>query len=228
MTPHKTKSIFKALFLLTFLLHGTCVFAEDNSSTPVRELSEEEELEKDFKSEEAYIDQFEGVRSKHYVRRAILSHVISTTSRIAFDRFYVNHLMGFNAVYQRITFAKYTTGVQGLSVGYVTQAGHGLEAGMEVSSLNNIFAGYRFFYRPEKFSLWPFAGLGAGYEIGAIKFAEGPPEAINYNGAKYFGFTTLGVLVPLVDVALKAEFRFNFYGKDRLCLTQGIGAILFF
>lgn len=225
---------------MLFILHALPVFAEENAEqpaglpaaaqqgTPLRELSEEEALERDFKSNEAYIDQYEGVRSKHYVRRAILSHVITATNQIAFDRVYINHILGFNAVYQRITFAKYTSGIQGLSLGYVTKGGHGVEAGMEVSALNNIFAGYRYFFRPEKFALWPFAGAGAGYEVGLIKFAEGPPEAVAYNGTKAFGFATLGVLVPLVDVALKAEFRFNFYGKDRLCLTQGIGAILFF
>lgn len=230
----------KHLFVIVFLLHSIAAYSEENApqnepatagpqaGTPVRELSEEEQLERDFKSEEAYLDQYEGVRSKHYVRRAILSHVIQTTNRIAFDRIYINHLMGFNAVFQRITFAKYTSGIQGLSLGYVTGGGHGIEAGMEVSALNNVFAGYRYFYRPEKFALWPFAGVGAGYEVGLLKFAEGPPEALTYNGKKYFGFGTLGILVPLVDVALKAEFRFNFYGKDRLCLTQGIGAILFF
>lgn len=224
----------KHLFLFLLLFFSLVSSAagpsarDKKAGTPLRELTEEEALEQDFRSEEAYLDQYEGVRSKHYVRRALLSHVIETTSRIAFDRFYINHLLGFNAVFQKTTFAKYTSGLQGLSFGYVTKQGHGIEAGMEVSALNNLFAGYRYFYRPEKLSLWPFGGLGVGHEINLIKFAEGPPEALGYDGQKSFGFATVGVLVPLVDVALKAEFRFNFYGNDRLCLTQGIGAVLFF
>lgn len=193
-----------------------------------RKLTEEERIEKDFRNLDAYIDDYEALRSKQYVRRAILSNVISITNKIAFDKIYINHLLGFNAVYQRVNFAKYVTGIQGLSVGYVTKEGHGLELGMEISALNNIFFGYRHFFRPENFALWPFAGVGLGYEVGLVTFAEGPPESRLYTGTKLMEFATVGVLVPLVDVGIKAELRFNFYGMDRLVLTQGIGAIFFF
>lgn len=195
---------------------------------PDRELTEEEKQERNFRNEDAFLDHYEAVRSKQYVRRAILSSVISATNKVAFDRIYVNHLLGFHAIYQKTTFAKYVSGVQGLSVGYVTKEGHAAEIGMDFSSINNIFAGYRYFYRPENFLLWPFAGAGVGYDVGLITFAEGPPEAQGYNGKKHMGFVTVGILVPLVDVAIKAEIRASAYGTDRFLLTQGIGAILFF
>ena len=193
-----------------------------------RELSEEEKLERNFKTNDAYLDHYEAIRSKQYVRRAILSSVITATNKIAFDRIYLNHLLGFHAIYQKSNFAKYVSGVQGLSVGYVSKQGHAIEAGMEFSSINNIFAGYRYFFRPENFLIWPFAGGGVGYDVGIFKFGEGPLAAQTYAGAKQMLFGSVGVLVPLVDVALKAEVRACAYGGDRYVLTQGIGAILFF
>jgi hypothetical protein len=191
-------------------------------------LQGDEVLNLDFENPDVYIDTSEAIRSKQYVRRAILSSVIDATSKFSFSRVYLNHLLGFNAVYQLTRFAKYTSGMQGLSLGYVSEGGHGWEAGMEISTVSNIFAGYRHFFRLESFSLWPFAGLGAGHEVPLMAFADVPTEARDYAGKKSFGFVGLGVLIPLVDVGLKAEIRGNFYGFDRLVLTQGIGAILFF
>jgi hypothetical protein len=40
-------------------------------------------------------------------------------------------------------------------------------------------------------------------------------------------FLNVGFLVPLVEVGLKVEFRFVFYGLARLSLTQGVGVIFF-
>ena len=182
----------------------------------------------DFEHEDSFIDNSDAVRSKQYVRRAILSTVIRETSRFDFSRWYVNHLMGFSAIYQRTRFAKFTSGMQELSVGYVTEGGHAFEGGLELSAVSNIFVGYRYFFRPKSFTLWPYVGAGVGEEIHLIDFAEGPPQAQNYSGQKEMGFGTLGVLLPLVDVGIKAEARFNFYGMDRWVLTTGVGAILFF
>lgn len=229
MLSRKSKYAFAIGIAFCALVCALPVYAAEAEPKldPDRELTEEEKLELDFLTEDAYLDMTEAIRSKQYVRRAILSSVIHTTNKFAFERMYINHIMGFNAIFQRKIFAKYVSGVQGLSVGYVTSKGHAFEAGLELSALSNVFTGYRYFYRPEKFSLWPFAGAGIGTEFNAINFAEGPPESLLYNGPKQMGFVTLGFLVPLVDVGLKAEFRFNFYGMDRLVLTQGIGAIIF-
>jgi hypothetical protein len=41
------------------------------------------------------------------------------------------------------------------------------------------------------------------------------------------GFATLGFLVPLVDIGIKAEARLNFYGTDRLVLSSGVGVVFF-
>ena len=41
------------------------------------------------------------------------------------------------------------------------------------------------------------------------------------------GFTSLGVLIPIVEVGIKAEMRATFYGLDRMVLSQGLGLIIF-
>lgn len=181
----------------------------------------------DFENPDTLIDPIEGVKNKHYVRRAILSAMAKNTSRFDFERPYINHLMGFSAVFQRTLFTKYVTGVQGLSVGYITEGGHGFEGGFEFASVSNIFAGYRHIFRPETFSLWPFLGAGLGTEVTGMRFADGPPQAPQYDGMRQMAFGTLGFLVPLVDIGIKAEARFNFYGTDRLVLSTGIGVIVF-
>ncbi len=199
---------------------------------------EEKQREPDFKHEDAYIDLQDALRSKAFLHRAILSTAIEDNARLRLrlGRPYINHLMGFNAILQggfgtanneTIPFTKYVSGVQGLSGGYVSEWGHGFEAGIELSSVSSIFGGYRYFFRPEKFTLWPFFGLGAGYEVKVLSISDGPLEAQLYSGTKQQFFGVFGVLIPLVDVALKVEFRTAFYGKQRVVFTSGIGAIVF-
>lgn len=209
---------------------------------PERELDsnlEDKKLEEDdsgidFKNEDSFIDNQEGIRSEQYVRRAILSTIVNTTGKFDFNRVYLNHLMGFSAIYQMQNgprnFTKYTSGMQGFSVGYVTKNGHAIELGLEASAVSNIFAGYRYIWRPETFSMWPFLGAGIGTEISSVRLSQGPAEAESYGrlgGMKQMGFGTLGVLIPVVEVGIKAEVRANFYGFDRMVLTQGLGLIIF-
>jgi len=199
-------------------------------AVPVLGASEEQSPDKptiDFDHPDTLIDPVEGTKNKHFVRRAILSSMARSTSRFEFERPYINHLMGFSAIFQRTTFKKYVTGVQALSLGYITGGGHGFEAGFELASVSNIFAGYRYIYRPETFSLWPFIGAGAGTEVSGIRFSDAPFQDANYNGTKQMGFATLGFLVPLVDIGIKAEARLNFYGTDRLVLSSGVGVVFF-
>jgi len=181
----------------------------------------------DFENPDSLIDPIEGLRNKNFVRRAILSSLARHTSRFDFDRPYINHLMGFSAVLQRDLFTKYVSGLQALSAGYITENGHGFEAGLEFASVSNLFIGYRKIFRPETFSLWPFLGFGAGTEVTSLRFADGPTQAPAYNGLRQMGFGTVGFLVPLVDIGIKAEARFNFYGTDRLVLASGVGVIFF-
>lgn len=181
----------------------------------------------DFENPDVLIDPIEGVRNKHFVRRALLSSMAKQTSRFDFERPYINHLMGFSAVLQRDLFTKYVSGLQALSAGYITENGHGFEAGLEFATISNVFVGYRKIFRPETFSLWPFLGFGAGTEVTSLRSADGPTQSPVYNGLRQMGFGTLGFLVPLVDIGIKAEARFNFYGTDRLVLASGVGVIFF-
>ncbi len=181
----------------------------------------------DFENPDTLIDANEGLRKKHFVRRAILSAMAQHTSRFEFDRPYINHLMGFSAVFQRTLFTKFVTGVQGLSAGYITERGHGFEAGFELASVSNVFVGYRKIFRPETLGLWPFLGGGVGTEVTGLRFADGPTQAPQYDGMRQMGFGTVGFLIPLVDLGIKAEARFNFYGTDRLVLSSGVGVIFF-
>lgn len=195
----------------------------------------EGDKESDFEHEDVYIDIQDALRSRAFVHRAIVSSAIdyNTQVRLRLGRYYINHLMGFNAIIQfgksnpDRQFAKYVAGIQGFSVGYVTELGHALEAGLELSSVSSIFGGYRFFYRPEKYKLWPILGGGAGYEVRKLSISDGPFEAQNYDGEKKYLFGMLGAVIPLVDVALKIELRASFYGSDRWVFTQGIGAMFF-
>ncbi|NBY20251.1 hypothetical protein EBQ74_08435 [bacterium] len=199
-----------------------------------KKIQQEDDSGIDFQNEDSFIDNQEGIRSEQYVRRAILSTIVNTTGKFDFNRIYMNHLMGFSAIYQMQNgprkFTKYTSGMQGLSLGYVTKGGHAFELGLEASAVSNIFAGYRYIWRPEKFSMWPFFGAGVGTEISSVRLSQGPSEAESYGrlgGMKQMGFGTLGVLIPVVEVGIKAELRANFYGFDRMVLTQGLGLIIF-
>ena len=188
----------------------------------------------DFDNEDSFTDVQEAIRSEHYVRRAILSTIVNTTGRFDLGRMYINHLMGFSAIYQQkngpVSFTKYTSGMQGLSIGWVSKKGHSFELGLEVSAVSNVFGGYRYIWRPEKFSIWPYAGVGIGTEVSSIRLSQGPTAAENYSklgGQKQMGFTSLGVLIPIVEVGIKAEMRATFYGLDRMVLSQGLGLIIF-
>ncbi len=179
-------------------------------------------------SEEELTDISEATRSKQYMQRTILSQVIRETSGFNLGRFYLNHLMGFSNVYQTAeNYVKFSTGFQGLSAGYVSSGGHALEVGTELSVVTNVFAGYRFFVRPKNFSVWPVAGFGVGKQIQQIKFIDGPIEAQDYNGSTSLFFGSLAILIPLVDIGLKAEIRFNFHGSDRITFLYGVGAMVF-
>lgn len=208
---------FKA-FISLFIVSAVCFPNSDRSTS---------ESSIDFENPEALIDEIEGVTNKNFVRRAILSSMTQQSSRFDFERPYINHLMGFSAILQRTKFSKFVTGIQALSVGYITEGGHGFEAGFELASVSNFFAGYRHIFRPERFSLWPFLGAGVGTEIPSVKFANPPDPVETYNGTQRMAFATLGVLVPLVDIGIKAEARFSFYGTDRLLLATGVGVIFF-
>lgn len=170
----------------------------------------------------------DATRSKQYMHRTILSQVIKETSRFNLGRFYLNHLMGFSNVYQTaVNYVKFSSGFQGISAGYVTTGGHGFELGTELSVVTNVFAGYRFFVRPKNFSVWPVVGMGVGKQVQEIKFIDGPFEAQDYDGSTNLLFGSLAILIPLVDIGLKAEVRFNFHGSDRITFLYGVGAMVF-
>jgi hypothetical protein len=183
----------------------------------------------DLQNEDTFIDISDALRSKQYVHRAILNSLVTETNRFGVGRFYVAHMMGFNQVWQRRKdfYSKYASGLQGISAGYISKWGHGLELGGELSSVTNVFLSYKYFLRPSKFSLWGVFGGGIGTEVTAINFAEGPPEEALYTGSRQMVFVSLGVLVPMIDVGFKGEVRINFYGGDRFIFTSGIGVILF-
>jgi len=185
----------------------------------------------DFENEEAYMDVPDALRSRQYVHRAILSTIIRDTAKVTLGSYYFNHLMGFNAVYQPAnrggkSFAKYVSGVLGFSFGYSSEGGHAGELGLELSGVSNLTLGYRYFFQPKSFAFWPTLGVGVGTEVG-LRLSDIPVEAQAYQGQKQMAFLTLGAVVPMVDIALKAEARFNFYGLDRLMLTTGVGVIFF-
>ncbi len=213
------------LVIFLFLLAPIRALADDPKASAKAEFDNDDaEIAAEGAQKGEYPDLSEALRSKQYVHRAILSTVIRETTPFGYNRLYINHLMGFSQVYQKgLNYAKYSTALQGLSVGYVIGGGHGLELGLELSAVSCVFAGYRYFYRPEKFSIWPFAGGGVGAEVPKLSFSDGPPEQQFYDGRRQMLFVTMGLLVPLVDIGLKAEVRFDFYGADRTVFTEGIG-----
>lgn len=241
MTMHY---VITAIFLAALSLHS---FAEEQDNTGNPEAAEANATEEtaaaapagsgdgyeepliDFENEDTFIDISDALRSKQYVHRAILSTVIDHTSKFSFGRYYLNHAMGFSAVWQRADapFVKYSSGIQSLAGGYVSEGGHGWELGLELSSVSAIFAGYRYFIRPESFSIWPAIGFGVGHELEQLKISNGPPETDLYAGPRYMGYVIVSLLVPLVDVGLKAELRANFYLLSRVVFTQSVGAVIF-
>lgn len=190
--------------------------------------STKEDGELDFDHEDTYIDLSDAIRSKQYVHRAILTSLIRDTNRFGVGRFYLSHMMGFNQVWQRGDFyTKFSSGLLGLTAGYLTPWGHGIEIGGELSAVSNIFVSYKYFIRPSKFTLWGVLGAGVGKEIKSVGFADGPPEAQKYNGMGEMAFLSLGLLVPTLEVGFKGEVRLNFYGLDRIIFTSGVGVIVF-
>ncbi|MBY0371605.1 hypothetical protein K2X33_13035 [bacterium] len=182
----------------------------------------------DFEHDNTFIDVSDALRSKQYVHRAILTSLVRDTNRFRVGRIYLSHMMGFNQVWQRgDTYAKYSSGLQGLAIGWVSPWGHGIEVGGELSAVSNIMVSYKYFIRPQDFSLWGVVGAGFGTEVRAVGFADGPPEAAQYVGSQQMGFLSLGLLVPTLEVGFKGEVRLNFYGMDRIVFTSGVGLILF-
>jgi hypothetical protein len=84
--------------------------------------------------------------------------------------------------------------------------------------------GGRFFFNNLSVLIWPFLGAGYAKQVEFLNVSEGTPE---YLGQKTAFFANVGLMIPLVDLGIKAEFRANFYGSDRLMLTTGVGAVLF-
>jgi hypothetical protein len=202
------------------------------SSKKEEEKKKEEEPPYDFEHEDTFIDVPDALRSKQFVHRAILSTIIRDTAKVTLGNWYFDNTMGFNAVYQPAnqggeSFAKYVTGVLGFSFGYASQKGHAGELGFQFSGVSNLFLGYKYFLRPEKWSAWPFLGVGLTQVIPSIQLAAIPVEAQVYQGINTGLYIDTGLLVPLVDIALKAQARFSFYGLDRLMLTTGVGVIFF-
>ncbi len=183
----------------------------------------------DLQNEETFIDQSDALRSKQYVHRAILNSLVKETNRFSVGRFYLSHMMGFNQVWQRghSDYTKFSSGLQGLAVGYISEGGHGFEIGGELSAVTNVFAAYKYFLRPQNSSIWGVFGAGVGQEIQGTSFADGTPEAALYAGSRQMGYATLGFLIPTIDVGFKGEVRLNFYGFDRLIFTSGVGIIVF-
>lgn len=183
----------------------------------------------DLDHEETFIDLSDALRSKQYVHRAILNSLVRDTNRFAVGRFFLTHMMGYNQIYQRGTteYTKFSTGVQGIGLGYVSEWGHGAELGAELSAVSNIFLGYKYFLRPKDMSVWAVLGVGVGQEIKSMNFGDGPPEAALYTGSQQMFFTSIGFLVPTIDIGFKGEARLNFYGGDRVIFSTGVGLILF-
>lgn len=193
------------------------------SPVPAAETARAEKPVIDMEHAETFIDVSEAIRSRQYVQRTILSTVIRATTKFSMDRFYVNHLMGFSSVIQGS--GKSSSGLQGLAAGYVSGGGHGFEIGAEFSAVSNVYAGYRYIYRPDNFSLWPILGFGGGYEMAAFNISTPPRFSPGIPKTLFYGMA--GLLIPLVDVGLRAEVRVSFQGMKRIILTQGLGLIVF-
>lgn len=179
----------------------------------------------DLDHPETFMDVSEAVRSRQYVHRTILSTVIKATTRFSGNRFYVNHFMGFSSVVQ--AHARYAFGLQGLAAGYVSNGGHGIELGLEFSALSNVYAGYRYFWKPANFSLWPLFGFGVGYQVPSLNLSQPVDFDPGVVVSKAQGYGLFALLLPLVDVGLRAEVRITVQGFKRIIITQGIGVILF-
>ncbi|MBI4403629.1 MAG: hypothetical protein HY537_05685 [Deltaproteobacteria bacterium] len=229
MNPPKI-SVFVAIVLITLCCFASLTRAEVGAQNQASALSPEDIT--DFEHEDAFIDLPDALRNPRFVQRSILSAAITDSSRFRLGRYYINHLMGFSAVLtmgdQSVAqWMKYVSGVQGLAFGYVNKGGHAFELGLQFSSVSSAQGYYRFYIRPKSFSLWPFVGAGMGWEIKALSISDGPYEARLYKGKQEMLLGSIGFLVPLVDVGIKAEIQVSISGRDRFMLTSGLGAILF-
>ena len=218
---------------LILLIVSTLAFGADKKAAKQKAekqaapAQENPAIQADELGEDTYLDSEEALRSRKYVRRAVLSEMVKTNATLNVNSLYVNHLMGFSNVWQRgDQYAKYMSGMQGLAAGYVSKSGHAVELGAEFSSVGNLYGGYKYYMRPG-ISIWPFLSAGLGMEMKTLSLGDGPREARLYHGSKLMYFFGGGLLIPLVDVGLRAELRLGMYGKDRWVLTQGIGAVLF-
>ena len=198
--------------------------AEGATSEDIYE--QEEDKIVNFEGEEGFIDLSDALRSKHFVRRAILNTAIKNSSRFHLGRPYINHLVGFNAILQ-MPRAKMMTAMQALSAGYVLPFGLGIEGGLDFSSISHAYVGTRFLFDQLSTFVWPFAGLGLSRQIDFLSVSDGARELREYAGSTSAYFVNFGLMIPLVDIGLKAEGRLSIYGSDRLMITTGLGAVLF-
>ncbi len=209
--------------------------ASDNKSSDEKAKTEgtnEDTPEFDFENEKAFMDVPDALRSRQFVHRAILSTIIRDTSKVALGNYYFSPMLGFDAIYQPAnrggdSFAKYVTGIFGLGFGYAGKTGNTYELDWDISGVSNLSLSYRKLFRSDTVTFWPFLGGGVGTQFSVINLSGVPVEARVYEGSTKMVFALLGAVIPLVDVAIKVETRFCFYGLDRLMLTTGIGAVFF-
>jgi hypothetical protein len=192
----------------------------------------EDEPAYDFEHEDTFIDVPDALRSRQFVHRAILSTIIRDTARVKMGSMYFNQILGFNAIYQPAnrggkSFAKYASGVLGFSLGYSTKGGHALEAGLDLSSTSQLLIGYKYYFQSETTTFWPFLGGGLSIQV-PLNLSDPPVEAVAYQGKTTGEYISVGAIIPLVDIALRAEAKFVFDGLDRLILDTGVGATFFF
>lgn len=214
------------------VFHSTAPSAWADEKKPDKKAAEEAAAAADFEHEDTFMDVPDALRSRQFVHRAILSTIIRDTAKVSLGTFYASHLMGFSAVYQPAnrggkSFAKYVSGVIGFAGGYSTESGHTFELGLDLSATSIMFVDYKKYIGGKDYTFWPYLGLGAGTEASFFRLSDLPVEAQVYQGSTTMFFFSVGTLVPLVDIALKAEARFIFFGLDRLMLTTGAGIVFF-
>lgn len=206
--------------------------AGDKKADADKDKTAEDEPAYDFEHEDTFIDVPDALRSRQFVHRAILSTIIRDTARVTLGSKYFTQLLGFNAIYQpagkNASFAKYTSGVLGFSFGYSTKSGHAIELGLDLSSATQILVGYKYFFQSETSTFWPFLGGGISLGISGLTLSTPPVEAQVYTGSTTGEYLSLGAIIPLVDIALRAEAKFVFDGFQRLILDTGVGATFFF
>lgn len=202
--------------------------AADSESGDVAESDEQEEDRVvNLESEDSFIDLSDALKSKHFVRRAILNTAIKNSSKFHLGRPYVNHLVGFNAVIQMSPKARTMYAMQSLAAGYVFSFGLGVEAGLGFSGLSDFYFGTRYVFDQMSSFVWPFVGVGYSKLLQSLSVSDTDRELGIYAGATAGPFFTFGLMIPLVDIGLKAEVRGNLYGTDRIIVTTGLGAVLF-